>query len=124
MPALRLCAIAVLLLLLALPAHATERASEMLGIASFYGSRFHGRATASGELFDKEALTAAHRTLPFGTLVRVKNLKNGRSLVVRINDRGPFLPGRIIDLSAGAARALGFLGAGKTRVKLELVQRP
>lgn len=124
MPAKLLIASVLLLLLAALPAHAAGKTMETVGLASFYAPRFHGRPTASGELFDKEALTAAHRTLPFGTLVRVKNLRNGRSIVVRINDRGPFWPGRIVDLSVGAARALGFLRAGKAPVKLEVVKRP
>jgi rare lipoprotein A len=82
------------------------------GIASWYGPRFHGRRTASGERFDQEALTAAHRTLPFGTIVRVQSLVNGRTVDVRINDRGPFLRQRVIDLSRGAARALGLIDAG------------
>jgi rare lipoprotein A len=82
------------------------------GLASWYGPRFHGRRTANGERFDQEALTAAHRTLPFGTVVRVKSLVNGRTVDVRINDRGPHLKRRIIDLSKGAARALGLIEAG------------
>lgn len=94
------------------------------GIASYYSERFHGRPTASGELYDSKGLTAAHPTLPFGTLVRVHNLKNGRSLVVRINDRGPFHRGRIIDLSGTAARSLGFFRAGKAKVRLEVVELP
>ncbi len=86
------------------------------GIASWYGPGFHGRKTASGERFDQNDLTAAHRTLPFGTRVRVVDEKTGRSVIVRINDRGPFAHGRVIDLSKGAAQALGVNGL--TRVKV------
>jgi rare lipoprotein A len=82
------------------------------GIASWYGQRFHGRRTASGERYDMHALTAAHPTLPFGTIVRVRSLVNGREVDVRINDRGPYIRKRIIDLSRGAAEALGLLEAG------------
>lgn len=83
------------------------------GLASWYGPRFHGRRTASGERFDQHAFTAAHRTLPFGTVVRVRSLVNGRTVDVRINDRGPFLKRRVIDLSRAAADALGLLDSGK-----------
>lgn len=82
------------------------------GIASWYGQRFHGRRTASGETYDMHALTAAHPTLPFGTIVRVRSLVNGREVDVRINDRGPHIRRRIIDLSRAAAHALGLLEAG------------
>lgn len=92
------------------------------GIASWYGLPFHGRKTASGERFDMNALTAAHRTLPFGTRVKVRSLVNGREVVVRINDRGPFTPGRIIDLSHAAAKAIGLVGFGVKRVSLTLVE--
>jgi len=90
------------------------------GIASWYGLPFHGRRTASGERFDMNALTAAHPSLPFGTRVRVHAPHNGRSVVVRINDRGPHTGGRIIDLSHAAARALGLLAFGTRRVVLAL----
>lgn len=83
------------------------------GIASWYGPGFHGRTTANGERFNTHALTAAHRTLPFGTKVRVTNRNNGRSVVVRINDRGPYVGGRVIDLSNASARALGMSGVAK-----------
>lgn len=89
------------------------------GIASFYGREHHGGPTASGERFDMRAMTAAHRTAPLGSRLKVTNLKNGKSVVVRINDRGPFVRGRIIDLSRGAAEVLGFTGAGLTRVAVE-----
>jgi len=88
------------------------------GRASWYGAKFHGRRTSSGERFDMNALTAAHKSLPFGTRVRVRNVANGREVVVRINDRGPHLRNRIIDLSKAAAAALGFLQAGEARVVL------
>jgi rare lipoprotein A len=94
-----------------------------VGYASYYAREFHGRATASGEPYDDRKLTAAHRALPFGTRVRVTNLSNGRSVVVRISDRGPGRRDRIIDLSERAARELGFLAAGVTRVRLDLVER-
>jgi rare lipoprotein A len=83
------------------------------GRASWYGSFHHGRRTASGETFNKNALTAAHRSLPFGTLVRVTCVRTGESVVVRINDRGPFKAGRIIDLSQATARAIGLKGIGE-----------
>ena len=95
-----------------------------IGVASWYGYPYHGRRAASGEIYDMEKLTAAHRTLPFGSLVRVENLENGRRVQVRINDRGPFVEGRIIDLSRAAARALGMLGPGTARVRLVLIGLP
>ena len=88
------------------------------GRASWYGLAFHGRKTASGEKFDMNALTAAHPTLPFGTRVLVRNPSNGRSVIVRINDRGPYSGGRIIDVSFAAARALGIVGFGTKHVVL------
>ena len=94
---------------------------RQVGIASYYAHGHQGRRTASGEGFDMDAMTAAHRTLPFGTRVRVTNLGNGRRAVVRINDRGPFKGKRIIDLSYAAARELGMVGAGTARVRLEVV---
>jgi peptidoglycan lytic transglycosylase len=92
-----------------------------VGMASYYGQAHQGKRTASGERFDRHALTAAHRTLPFGSRVKVTNLGNGRSVVVRINDRGPFIENRVIDLSEAAARELRFLGSGTTRVRLEVL---
>lgn len=88
------------------------------GLASWYGGKFHGRRTASGERFDRHALTAAHRTLPFGTRVRVRSLATGQEVVVRINDRGPHKPSRIIDLSEAAITALGVRHRGVTAVEL------
>ncbi|WP_232513305.1 septal ring lytic transglycosylase RlpA family protein [Zobellella denitrificans] len=95
---------------------------QIEGKASFYGQPHHGRKTANGERFDKNALTAAHKTLPFGSLVRVTNLNNQRSVVVRINDRGPYARGRVIDLSEQAARELNMLRAGVAPVRLELLE--
>ncbi len=91
------------------------------GVASWYGDEFDGWLTASGEVYDMHALTAAHRTLPFGTVVRVTNAENGRQVRVRINDRGPYANGRIIDLSYGAARQLGLVASGVAAVQLEVV---
>ena len=92
------------------------------GVASYYGKKFQGRRTASGERFDMHKYTAAHRTLPFGTRVKVTNVSNGKSVVVRINDRGPFKRGRIIDISYVAARAIGIVGKGSGRVRIEIVK--
>jgi rare lipoprotein A len=91
-----------------------------VGVASWYGPGFHGRRTASGEIYDQDALTAAHQSLPFGTQVRVTNLDNGRAVDVRITDRGPFVDGRVIDLSRAAARVIGLIGPGVGRVRLEV----
>jgi rare lipoprotein A len=88
------------------------------GIASYYGQKFHGRKTASGERFNNNAMTAAHRSAPFGSQIRVTNLANGRSVVVRVNDRGPWVRGRIVDVSGVAARQLGMTGRGLTRVRV------
>lgn len=89
------------------------------GMASWYGKNHHGKTTANGEPFDMNAMTAAHRSLPFGTVVRVTNLSSKRSVKVRINDRGPYSNGRIIDLSAQAARELGIADHGIARVRIE-----
>ena len=91
------------------------------GIASFYGKKFHGRRTASGQRFDMHSYTAAHRTLPFGSKVRVTNPRNGKSVVVRINDRGPYAKNRTIDLSRRAAEDLGIIRRGHAQVELELL---
>ena len=92
--------------------------SEEVGLASYYGREHDGRRTASGEIFDMNEMTAAHRTLPFGTRVRVTDLANGRQVTVRINDRGPFRRGRIVDLSYAAARKLGIVGRGVAKVRV------
>ena len=93
------------------------------GKASWYGPKFHGRRTANGEVFNSNDLTAAHPSLPFGTKVKVTNILNGRSVIVRINDRGPFIKGRIIDVSAGAARMLNMINSGVATVQLEVLGR-
>jgi rare lipoprotein A len=103
------------------PAYGTDFGPHE-GMASFYGREFNGRKTASGERFDTHALTAAHRTLPFGTMVRVTNLSNGKSVNVRVNDRGPFKRQRIIDLSPAAAHAIGLDIAGTARVRIEVAK--
>jgi rare lipoprotein A len=107
----------------AAPPGATPESGET-GLASWYGHPYHGRASASGEIYDMERMTAAHRTLPFGTMVRVHDLDNEQTVDVRINDRGPFVDGRIIDLSRAAARAIEMLGPGTARVRLEILSGP
>ena len=92
------------------------------GIASWYGPGFHGRETANGEVYDQHAMTAAHRTLPMPSLVRVTNLENGRSVKVRVNDRGPYAHGRIIDLSKRAAELLGFVNQGTAKVRVQVLE--
>lgn len=94
---------------------------EQKGLASWYGPKFHGRRTSNGEKYDMEAMTAAHKLLPFNTYVEVTNRKNGKKTVVRINDRGPFVDGRVIDLSKAAARKLGVIGPGVAQVSLVAV---
>jgi rare lipoprotein A len=96
-------------------------AKSSCGIASYYGPGFHGNLTASGERFNSQALTAAHRSLPFGSLVRVVNQDTGRSVTIRINDDGPHIPGRIIDLSEGAFQHIASLGQGIARVCISRV---
>ncbi|MFI5264883.1 MAG: septal ring lytic transglycosylase RlpA family protein, partial [Candidatus Kapaibacterium sp.] len=98
-----------------------KAASTQEGLASFYGNEFDGRKTSSGEIFHKDDLTAAHRSYPFGTVLRVTNLKNGEQVEVRVNDRGPVKPERIIDLSYGAAKVIGLDKLGLVRVKLEVL---
>ena len=107
--------------LAARPVPATPRVVQT-GAASWYGQPHHGKKTASGETFDMYALTAAHRSLPLGTRVRVTNVANGRAVEVRINDRGPAIPGRIIDLSYAAARALGAVSDGVFRVRIAVFE--
>jgi rare lipoprotein A len=99
----------------------TPAGEEMTGLASWYGDEFQGKPTSSREIYDMHDLTAAHRTLPFETKVMVTNLNNGRSVIVRINDRGPFVEGRIIDLSYAAASLLGMIGTGIVPVRLEIL---
>jgi rare lipoprotein A len=96
-------------------------APDVTGVASWYGPDFHGKRTSSGEIYDKEKLTAAHRSLPFGTYLLVRNLDNGSSVVVRVNDRGPFAKSRVIDLSEAAARIIGMIPTGTARVGLTVI---
>lgn len=100
------------------PAPRPGRALDVM-VASWYGDKYHGRRTASGEVYDMYELTAAHRTLPFGTRLRVTYPPTGRSVVVKVNDRGPFVRGRDLDLSYGAADALGMVGEGVARVRAQ-----
>jgi rare lipoprotein A len=114
--------IALAVLALALPfgaARATVTVQE--GLVSWYGEQFHARPTASGQLFDSNAMTMAHPTLPFGTKVKVTNLRNGRSVVLTVNDRGPFVGKRIADLSQAAAATLGMLRRGIAHARLEVL---
>ena len=99
------------------------QAAEEFGIASYYSDAFHGRKTASGELYHKDKLTAAHKTLPFGTLIRVTRLDNKTSVVVKVNDRGPYIKGRIVDISKAAAIKLDLIRDGKARVKIEVIEK-
>jgi rare lipoprotein A len=92
------------------------------GVASYYSDEFHGKQTSNGEIYDMNGLTAAHRTFPFGTKVRITNLENAKSVVVRVNDRGPFHEGRIIDLSLGAAKELDLVRTGTARVRMEVLE--
>ena len=104
-----------------LPRAPAPKAGVEVGIASWYGQEFHGRPTSSREVYNMNDMTAAHRSLPFGTHVMVTNLDNDRSAVVRINDRGPFVRGRVIDLSYAAARVLGIVGPGTAPVRVEIL---
>lgn len=101
-----------------------EEGYTQVGIASWYGIEEHNRYAANGERFSKHAYTAAHKSLPMGTVVRVTNLENGRDVLLKINDRGPFVAGRIIDLSHAAARSIGMVDKGTVRVKVEVVSTP
>ncbi|MDH3240591.1 MAG: septal ring lytic transglycosylase RlpA family protein [Alphaproteobacteria bacterium] len=107
----------------AAPACVPARAFRQEGTASWYGRPYHGRRTASGQIYNMHDFTAAHRNLPFGSRIRVTNKRNGRSVLVTVNDRGPFIRGRIVDLSYRAARALQFVRAGLVPVRIERVGR-
>lgn len=104
-----------------IPAAPVPVGSSETGLASWYGHPYHGRAAANGEIYDMEKFTAAHRTLPFGTVVRVTNLGNGKTVDVRIIDRGPFVAGRIIDLSHAAAQTIEMIGPGVAQVRLDII---
>ena len=92
------------------------------GLSSYYGKKFHGKLTANGEVYDMYGLTAAHKTFPLNTICRVTNISNKKSLILRINDRGPYVGERILDCSYGAAKKLGFLNEGVTEVKIEIIE--
>ena len=96
--------------------------SEIIGYASYYGKKFHGRKTANGEIFDMYGKTAAHRSFRFGTVLRVTNLDNDKSVVVKVNDRGPFVAGRILDLSYGAAKELDMIASGVAKVRIKILK--
>jgi rare lipoprotein A len=103
--------------------HSSEKVLLTLeGVVSYYAHDFHGKQTSNGETFDMNALTAAHRTFPFGTKVRVTSLENNKSVIVRVNDRGPFKEGRIMDLSMGAAKEIDLILNGTSRVRLEVLE--
>lgn len=114
--------IAVFMAFAAHDAHAGKAGQSFSGVASWYGGKFHGRKTANGERYDMNKLTAAHKSLPFGTRVKVTNRKNGRSVIVRINDRGPYAGKRVIDLSRKAAEAVGMIRSGIAPVTVEVLQ--
>jgi rare lipoprotein A len=101
----------------------TESAYQV-GPASYYAHKFHGRQTANGEIFDMYGMSAAHRELPLGTVIKVTHLGNGRSLELRVNDRGPFIPGRILDLSLGAAQHLDMVKEGVAQIRIDIVKEP
>ena len=113
--------LASLVLLVVFMSTTTAQSFKQSGIASYYADKFVGRTTANGEKYKHNKLTAAHKTLPFGTMVKVKNLENGKEVVVRVNDRGPFVTGRIIDLSKSAAEKLDFVQKGIVRVEITTV---
>lgn len=119
-----LCIVSLVLALTVQPAPAQQK---QVGKASYYGNKFHGRRTSDGSRYHRDSLTCAHRTLPFGTLLKVRNISNGREVVVKVTDRGPFGHGRIVDLSMAAARQLDMVAAGVARVEatpLNHMQRP
>jgi rare lipoprotein A len=103
------------------PAEVGGVTSQETGLASYYGHQYHGRTTANGETYDENKLTAAHRTLPFGTRVRVTNLENGKEVLLLVNDRGPFVEGRIIDVSWRAAQDLDFVQEGVVKARVEVL---
>ncbi len=121
-PLVRACVIASITLANSAAVATHAQAHQLSGPASWYGGKFHGRTTANGERYDMHKLTAAHKTLPFGTKVKITNERNGESVVVRINDRGPFAGRRIIDLSRAAADKIGMLRSGVAPVTVEVIR--
>jgi rare lipoprotein A len=123
----KLLTLFIVAILISLPVSASARVKQgqtQRGVASYYHDSLHGRKTASGEVYNKRISSAAHKSLPLGTKVRVTKVSNGKSIVVRINDRGPFVRGRIIDLSRRAANDLGIIHSGVARVKVEVLSVP
>jgi len=118
------CVIAVVLLAGCGRSRPAEPGAAETGIASYYAHKFHGRTTASGEVYDETRMTAAHKELPFGTRIRVTNLENGREAEFRVTDRGPFVKGRIVDVSYQGAKELDFVREGIVRVRLEVLSVP
>ena len=116
-----LCTLFLFAAVTALPLAAESEIIKLEANASYYGEEFNGRPTSSGEIFDMNAMTAAHKTLAFGTMLEVTNLANGKKVVVRVNDRGPFVPDREIDVSKGAAKALDMLGTGTAKVSIRKI---
>ena len=117
----------IVAILISLPMSASARVKQgytQKGVASYYHDSLHGRKTASGEVYNERVLSAAHKSLPLGTKVRVTKASSGKSIVVKINDRGPFVKGRIIDLSRRAARRLGIIGSGVAKVEVEVLSVP
>jgi rare lipoprotein A len=112
-------AFAALMAAVSAPVFSTAATAQSVGHASFYGKELAGRKTASGERFNPGGMTAAHRSLAFGTQLKLTNISNGRTAIVRINDRGPFVRGRVLDVSLGAAQALGFVGRGTASLRIE-----
>lgn len=115
------CGLAMMAIVPAKASDKVEALQTITGSASWYGGKFHGRTTANGERYNMHEMTAAHRSLPFGTKVRVTNPSNGKAVTVRINDRGPFVGNRVIDLSRGAAQAVGMIQQGVARVTIEVL---
>ena len=100
----------------------TNHKKQEIGISSYYGTQFHGKLTANGEVFDMYGVTAAHKTLPLGTVAKITNLENDKSIILRINDRGPYVNGRILDCSYGAALKLDFITSGTAKVKIDIIE--
>lgn len=111
------CAATAVLVGLGSVAVGSPALADLIGVASYYGKGFHGRRAANGEIFNMNAMTAAHKSLPFGTRLQVTNVTNGRSVIVRIQDRGPYIRGRVLDLSYGAAKAIGMVQSGTAKIK-------
>lgn len=101
-----------------------DKQGHLLGISSYYGEKFHGRKTANGETFNMYDFTAAHKTLPFGTIIEIENLSNNKKVTVRINDRGPFVRNRILDISYAAAKEIGMLQSGTAKISGRIIYKP